>query len=136
LLGDLEAEVQGKRLLKYFEHDELAKIPSIGVHNKEDVEEAEHHTALELIRWLGEITPDKILEDIKQMLGHHYDKAATSTNLEHSYNHKSEYVHISSHKSDSSDNPPRIFLTPSRHRSAIRDRYKGIRYPMYYVFKS
>lgn len=79
------------------------------------------------------ITPEKILDDIKSTLDEHYDKGLAAASPEDSYNHKSEYVAISAHRSEGHDKPVKTFLTPARNYGVIKEGYDGVYYPTYQV---
>lgn len=133
LARDLERHAEGRKLSNFFEYEEFIKLPDPTIHGAEKVEKASQEVASGLLQWLRGITPDRILDDIKRTLDQHYDKAVASASPEHSYNYKSEYVDISAYRSAGADGPAKTFLTPSRRRSAIRERYEEVFYPTYYV---
>lgn len=133
LARDLDRGAEGRKLITYFEYEELARIPDIRVHSQERAEEGRQTIAADLLQRLRAITPEKILNDIKSTLNQHYEKGLDSASPEHSYNHKSEYVAVSAHRARGPHSPVRTFLTPARSYRAIKEDYEGVYYPTYYV---
>src|ERR1700682_6172139 len=58
---------KGSRLLKYFEFEDLKKIPDNRIHSAEKVDEGERKIATEISQMLGKITPEKIYDDLTQI---------------------------------------------------------------------
>ncbi len=133
LARDLERGADGKKLRGYFEFEEHSKVPDLRIHGPEMVEKATQEVARELLERLRVITPEKILEDIKKTLDEHYDKGLTTASPENSYYYKSEYVEISAHRSEGADKTVKAFLMPSRGYGVVKEGYRGVYYPMYYV---
>lgn len=133
LKRELESGARGRTLSNYFEFEELERLPDVRVVGLGKVEEADREIAVELLGWLQKITPEKILDDIKSTLDQHYNKGLVTASPEHSYNHKSEHVHISAHRSKGPDKPVTTFLTPARSHGATKEGYEGVYYPTYYV---
>jgi hypothetical protein len=133
LTRELEKGADGNELVRYFEYEEFHKVPDHRAQSPDKVEKAAQEIAQELLEWLRGITPEKILEDIKRTLDDHYDKGLASASPEDSYYHKSDYVAISAHKSESIDKSVDVFLTPARLHGVIRDGYEGVYYPRYHV---
>ncbi len=99
-------------------------------------EAATQLAARELFEWLSAITPEKILDDTTQTLDQHYERGLAAATPEHSYDHQSEYVHFSAHRSESADKPAKTFLRPARLYGVIKEGYDGVFYPTYQVLKS
>ncbi len=136
LARDLDRSVDGKKLREYFEYEEFTKVPDNRAESQEKVEEATQNIARGLLEWLRAITRQKILGDIKSTLDEHYDKGLAAASLESSYNHQSEYVHISAHRSEGLDKPAKTFIRPARHYGVIKEGYEGVYYPTYLILKS
>ncbi len=130
---DLERGTQGKELADYFEYEEFTKVPDLSIHGPERVEKVTQEVARNLLEWLRGITREKILEDTKSTLDQHYDKGLAEASPQDSYYHKSEYVAISAHRSEGRDKPVKTFLRPARNYGVIKEGYRGVYYPMYYV---
>jgi hypothetical protein len=133
LARDLERGAEGKRLREYFEYEEFAKVPDNRIHSPEKVEKVTQDIARGLLGWLRPITPEKILEDTRSTLGHHYDKGLAEATLERGYHYKSQYVEISANKSEGPDKSVTTFLMPARGYGIVKEGYEGVHYPMYYV---
>jgi hypothetical protein len=133
LTRDLEGGVKGKKLLRYFEYEEFVKIPDRGVHGEEKVQAAELRVGSELLDWLRAITPEKILADINSTLDQHYDKALDTVSPQHGYHHKSEYVEISAHKSEVTNQAVTTYAMPARGHRVVKEGYEDVYYPMYHV---
>ena len=129
----LQGGAEGKKLITYFEYEELASIRKRGGPSPEEAEEGRRTIAVELLQWLRTITPEKILDDIAQTLAQHYDKGIASANSEHSYIFKSKYVEVSAHRVPGSEKLVTTFLTPARGYGVVKEGYAGVHFPMYYV---
>ncbi len=134
LARDLGAGVPGKRLMRYFEFEELDRLPDSRFVSQAKMGEESRRIAAELLEWLRTITPEKILDDITQTLAQHYDKGLASADSEHSYNFKSRYVAISAHQARGPEKFVTTFLKPARGYPAVREGYWGVYYPSYYVY--
>ncbi len=131
---DLERGASGRTLSNYFEFEELKRLPDVRVVGLEKVEEAEREVALELLSRLQNITTDKILSDIKITLDQHYDRGMTESTPERSYIHTSEFIRLIIDCLPSApSNSSNVILSPSRGYGVIREGYKGVFYPTYYV---
>jgi hypothetical protein len=126
LARNLERGAEGGKLVRYFEYDEFTKVPDHKVQSRESVEKATQEIARDLLQRLRAMTPQKILEDIVSTLDQHYDKGLAAVSPEHSYNHQSECVSISAHKSDGHDRRALFFLTPVIGYLRLRDGYQGV----------
>jgi hypothetical protein len=135
LARDLERGADRKKLLRYFEYEEFTKIPKENV-GQENVEKAIQEVARDLLERLRAISPEKILEDINSTLDQHYDKGLAVASPQQNYNYKSEYVQISTSRSDDMDKPEETSLQPARSYSVIKEGYEGIYYPTYFVFRA
>ena len=136
LARDLDVGTEGKMLMRYFEYEELAKLPDSRFHNQAKIGEESRHIAVELLQWLRTITLEKILDDIAQTIAQHYDRGLASANSEHSYNFKSKYVEVSAHRVPGSEKLVTTFLTPVRGYGVVKEGYAGVHFPLYYVEKS
>jgi hypothetical protein len=136
LARELEQGADGKKLRRYFELEEHDKVPDLSAHGPEKVENATQEVAQKLLGWLRGLTPEKIIDDIRQTLEQHYDKGLASASPEDSYYYKSEYVAISAHRSEGLDEPVKTFLTPARDYGVVMEGYEGVYYPMYYVIRN
>ncbi len=136
LARDLERGADGKKLRRYFEYEEFTRVPDNRVQSPEKVEKGTQDIARGLFEWLRGITPERILDDIKQILDRHYDEGLATASPEDSYDYRSEYVHISAHRSEGQDKPAKTFLRPARHYGVIKEGYEGVYYPTYLVLKS
>jgi len=133
LARDLERGAKGSKLARYFEYDESARVPDHRVESREKVESATQEIARDLLLRFRATTPQKILEDIRSTLDRHYEKGLALTSPEHSYNHRSNFVSISAHRSSGKDKRAEFFITPSGGRGIVRDGYQEVYYPTYYV---
>jgi hypothetical protein len=133
LARDLERGADGGKLVRYFEYDEFTKVPDHRVQIREQVEKATQEIARDLLQRLHPITPQTILEDIRSTLDWHYSRGVAPANPEGSYHFKSQYVEISAHKSEASNELVETFVEPSRGRRLIKEGYQGVYYPTYYV---
>ncbi len=97
------------------------------------MQEAERCVARQLLERLRAITPEKILDDIKSTLDQHFERGLAVASPGDSYNHQSEYVQISAHRSAGPDKHTTTFLTPARRYGVIKEGYEGVYYPTYYV---
>lgn len=133
LAQDLERGAEGRKLITYFEYEELAGIPDIRVHGEERAEEGRQAIAAELLERLRAITPEKILLDIKRTLERHYDKGFAAATPDGSYNYSSEFVRLSTHRLRNSGERVTTFLKPARSYGVLKEGYEGVYYPTYYV---
>ena len=136
LVRDLKRGARGKRLITYFEFEEFDRLRMKRGPTQEVTEEDKRTVAIELLQWLQTITPDKVLDDIKQTLAQHYDKGLASANSEHGYNFKSEYIAISAHQASGPEKFVTTFLNPARGYPVVREGYREVFYPSYYVYTS
>ncbi len=137
LIEPLARELEGgsgrAQLLGFFEFEEDKKIPDNRVHSPEKVDEVVHEIATGLLRDLRMITSEKILEDIKWTLDGHYDKGIAVARPNAGYDYKSKYVHISTYREKGLNGPVATLLMPARGYGAVKEGYRAIYYPWYYV---
>jgi len=133
LARDLETGADRKKLLRYFGYEEFRKTPGNRVQSQEVVEKGIQEIARDLLESLRVISTEKILEDIKSTLSQHYAKGIAAAGPESGYYYKSQYVEMSAHKSEASNELVTTFLAPSRGRRLIDEGYEGVYYPTYYL---
>ncbi len=136
LARHVERGAAGEKLMGYFAHEEIARVPDVRVHSQEEMEKAEHNIAVELLQWLQSVTFEGILDDIKQTLTQHYENGLAKASTEHGYHFKSKYVELSANIVPGSDKAVTTILRPARGYGVVKEGYAGVYFPMYYVLKS
>jgi hypothetical protein len=136
LVRDLDRGAEGEKLMRYFEFEELRRIPDVRNHSPEEMEKGVNRIAVELLQWLQNVTFEKVLDDAKETVIQHYENGLAVANTEYSYHFNGNYVEISAHEVPKSDKAVTTFLTPARGRSVVKEGYAGVYYPMFYVQKS
>jgi hypothetical protein len=133
LAQDLERNETRRRLMTYFEHEEIVRVPDIRTHSEEEVEEGGRTIAFELLKWLRTVTRVKILNDIKVTLDRHYAEGQESANLHQTCTYKSHYVKLSANRSEERDGAVTTLLTPARGHGAVKEGYAGVYFPAFRV---
>lgn len=148
LRRDMEAGAVGKELSKYFSDKEWKGLPDIRFVGPEKLEEAVHRRAGEFLAWLSEITREKIMKHIAQVLEEH------SKGREHMKVsapeprgegptryclHETDYVKLSCFHHNE-DNTESLSLSPSRgyrvwEKHNWEDDYADMIFPQYRVMK-
>lgn len=135
LARELESGSSREELLHFLEYEEMKKIPDNKTHSEEEVDEAVFELATRSLEQLRMITPEKILDDIRQTLDEHYGTGIAVASPQESYNYKSKYVKTSAHRQKGADMPVVTFMTPARGYRPIKEGYEGALYPSYHVYK-
>jgi len=133
---EIEKGAEGRTLVRFFESDELGKIPDTRIYGDNNVEEAERKLAVELLRHLKKMTLNGFLDDIVIVLERYYDrKVGRSGTVDDA--HHSGAVHLSVNKSHVSGEGLAIpSISPARGYRALRKGHEGVYFPTYYVQKS
>jgi hypothetical protein len=139
---DIEGGTKGSMLLKYFEFEDLKKIPDNRIHSAEKVDEGERKIAAKISQMLGKITPEKIYDDLTAALDH-YDEAITQITAGKPFHRKFGNVQLDA-------NPPYqymkqgvlqsvkqdVILMPGRGHGPVREGRERVFYPLFIVEKS
>jgi len=132
LAHELERDETRRKLIAYFEYEEIKRVPDMRTHTEEEVETGARAIAIALLQWLRTVTRKRILDDIEQTLDKHCGKAQERAKTEQAYLHKSEYVELLANRSGH-DGPVTTVMTPARGHGAVKKGYADVLFPTYWV---
>ncbi len=144
LRRDIGNGVVDEDLMRYFSKEELNHFPREGKVDREIIHEVVRKVTIELLGWLEQISPEKVLQDMERAFETHSvlpGHMQLDLNLLRDKNermgdclHESEYVELNFYHGVDDDITSR-FLKPSRGRSLIEEGWEFILFPWYYVFE-